>query len=312
MRTNNPFGNPGAYQQRNPFDDIKRFFKNGSMLSKLMAYNIIVWLSIAIIGVFAFLFGSTSAFIDGFITKWFAVPADLSNLAQAPWTLFTYMFLHIDFFHILFNMLWLYWFGSIFTQYLTKRQLLNTYIIGGLAGSALYILAFNIFPAFSDVLPFSRALGASASVMAIVAAISFYVPDYNIQLLFIGRIKLLYFALIYLVMDFLMIKSGNAGGHIAHLGGALYGIAFAMMLRKGKDLGSVMNFQWFRKMFYKPRMQAKPGNNQDARPKTDDEYSYDKAKQQQEIDRILDKIAKSGYSSLTREEKDKLFNVSKK
>ncbi len=311
--TGNPFGTAGNFRQGNPFDEIKRFFKSGSTLSKLIAYNIIIWIAISLVRVLAFFAGSTDfELLNGFILKWFAVPAQFSSLLKAPWTLFTYMFLHIDFLHILVNMLWLYWFGRIFTQYLSKRQLVSTYILGGLAGALLYILLFNIFPVFESSLSLSRALGASASVMAIVAAISFYVPDYNIQLIFLGRIKLLYFALFYFLFDFLMIPSGNAGGHIAHLGGAVYGVLFAMMLRRGTDIGSFFKIEAIKKIFFKPKMKASYTNNENSRAKTDEEYNYNKAKQQEEIDRILDKIAKSGYSSLSREEKDKLFNVSKK
>ena len=144
-----------------------------------------------------------------------------------PWTLLTYMFTHFDFLHIIFNMLWLYWFGGLFLNFFSERQLGGLYVIGGLAGALLYIVSYNFFPYFSNVAAHSTLMGASASVMAIVFAVSFYKKDMEISLLLIGRIKLIYLALFTLGIDLLAITSDNAGGHIAHIGGALAGILYA-------------------------------------------------------------------------------------
>jgi len=163
-------------------DELKQSFKSGNTLIKLLYINIAVFLAVKIIGVIFFLLSAEQTFS---IANWLAVPADFSNLILKPWTIFTYMFLHVDFFHILFNMLWLYWFGVLFLSYFDEKKLLSLYLTGGLAGAALYILAFNIFPAFSEVLPVSFALGASASVIAIVIAVSVYAPDHTIHLLFL-------------------------------------------------------------------------------------------------------------------------------
>ncbi len=148
-------------------DEVKETFKHGSMLTKLIYINLAVFLAVKILdGIFGlFVVGSTNT-----IVEWLAVPADVKQLIYKPWTVFTYMFLHQGFLHILFNMLWLFWFGKIFLEYLTGKQLLNVYLLGGLAGAALFILAFNLFPAFSQVIPVSVALGASAAVLAIVIA----------------------------------------------------------------------------------------------------------------------------------------------
>ena len=188
---------------KNPADDIRRFFGQRSMLSILILINIGVWLLVKITSVFFFLYlHPENASADEWFLHILAVPAFLPLLVKVPWTPLTYMFLHFDFWHILFNMLWLFWFGKIFLEYLNPKQLFQTYIAGGLTGAVFYIAAFNFFPVFNTTLPLSYALGASASVMAIVTAISFYVPNYTIQLLFIGRVKIIYLALILFIFDF--------------------------------------------------------------------------------------------------------------
>jgi len=286
-------------------DEIKQSFKSGNNLIKLLYINIAVFLAVKIVGVIFFLLSAEQTFS---IANWFAVPADFSNLIFKPWTIFTYMFLHIDFFHILFNMLWFYWFGMIFLSYFDEKKLLSLYLVGGLAGAALYILAFNIFPVFSNVLPDSLALGASASVIAIVIAVSVYAPDHTIHLLFFGPVKLKYIAIVTIAIDIISIASSNAGGHIAHLGGALYGYLFVQQYKKGKNINKGFD-RFMDKLFtlFKPKPKIKVTYK---RPMTDIEYNKEKVNKQKEVDRILDKIAKSGYDSLTKKEKEILFKNS--
>ena len=286
-------------------DELKQSFKSGNTLIKLLYINIAVFLAVKIIGVIFFLLSAEQTFS---IANWLAVPADFSNLILKPWTIFTYMFLHVDFFHILFNMLWLYWFGVLFLSYFDEKKLLSLYLTGGLAGAALYILAFNIFPAFSEVLPVSFALGASASVIAIVIAVSVYAPDHTIHLLFLGPVKLKYIALVTIAIDVLSIASSNAGGHIAHLGGALYGYLFVQQYKKGKNINKGFD-RFMDKLFslFKPKPKFKVTYK---RPMTDIEYNKEKIKKQKDVDQILDKIAKSGYDSLTKKEKEILFKNS--
>ncbi|MFO7844030.1 MAG: rhomboid family intramembrane serine protease [Bacteroidales bacterium] len=286
-------------------DEIKQSFKSGSTLIKLLYINIAVFLAVKIVSVIFFLLSAEQTFS---IAHWFAVPADFSNLISKPWTIFTYMFLHVGFIHILFNMLWLYWFGIIFLSYFDEKKLLSLYLTGGLAGAALYILAFNIFPVFTDILPVSFALGASASVIAIVIAVSVYAPEHTIHLMFFGPVKLKYIAIITIVVDILSIASSNAGGHIAHLGGALYGYLFVQQYKKGKNINRGFD-RFMDKLFtmFKPKPKIKVTYK---RPMTDIEYNKQKAKKQEEIDRILDKIAKTGYDSLTKKEKEILFKNS--
>ncbi len=191
------------------FDEIKESFRSGTVLTKLIYINIAVFVAVKVIQVVLFLFsaGADKAF---FLIDWLAVPADISSLLSRPWTVISYMFLHETFLHILFNILWLYWFGRIFLEYLDEKKLLGVYLLGGLAGAALYIFSFNIFPAFSSLVPVSRALGASAAVLAIVISISVYVPNYTIRLLFIGPVKLKYIAAFMIMLDIISIAGSNA------------------------------------------------------------------------------------------------------
>ena len=199
---------------------------------------------------------------------------------------------------------------GLFLNFFNERQLGGLYILGGLAGAILFVLAYNIFPYFQNVASFSYLMGASASVMAIVFAVSFYRKDLEINLFLIGRIKLIYLAIFTLVIDLLAMTSDNAGGHIAHIGGALFGIWFATRIKEGKDLTAPMNrlLDWVvNQGKRKPKMRVTY-----KRPETDYEYNARKHRETVDLDAILDKLKRSGYESLSAEEKKKLFDASKK
>lgn len=308
------------YPQISPFEKMKIFFSKREALPKIILINISIWLIIALIRNLAFLFSSPEAGISGlykhylteYLLSFLALPANVNVFLAKPWTIFSYMFLHFDFLHILFNMLWLYWFGAIFVQYLTQRQFLATYIFGGIVGGLLYMLAYNVFPVFDIVRGNALALGASASVLAIVVAISFYVPNYTINLFIIGPVKIKYIALITILMDLLMINSGNAGGHIAHLGGAIWGFSYVKMLPHfdPSKLFKLFSDESFRKFQETRRQKFKVHHGRKA--VSDEEYNLQKKERQQRIDKILDKISQSGYNSLTKEEKELLFSSSNK
>jgi len=293
----------------NIWEGIKDSFKEGTTLIKLIYINVGIWLAVNIAYIFLFLFSVPDP--SGKILPWLAIPAYLPHLLTHPWTIFTYMFTHQNFLHILFNLLWLYWFGIIFLQYFDQKKLVGVYILGGLSGALLYVLAYNLFPAFHPVLPFSIAIGASASIMAIVIAISVYVPNYSVNIVLIGPVKIKYIALTAFILTTLVDFSTNTGGKIAHLGGALYGYLFTLQYRRGKDITKSLNrfldqvFSWF-----KPRKKKLHVTHR--RPMNDMEYRKQKAYEQKEIDRILDKISKGGYESLTKEEKETLFKMSQK
>lgn len=299
--------NPRSYEMRpGLLSDIKKFLSSGDVFSTIIAINIVVWCVIMLSKVLLLFMGQEVVLAEVFTNKYLGGPAAVSQLIKAPWTVFTYMFVHFDLFHLLFNMLWMFWMGRIFLEYIDKNQLLSLYISGGIGGYFLFFAAYNLIPAFGISLEQARLIGASASVMAIVAAIAFYVPNYSMQLLFIGRIKLIYLALFLFVLDFLMIGSTNAGGHIAHLGGALVGYLYYLAYRKGfRFMGFQRIMLWFRPN--KLKVKGKPVNQM-----KDDEYNMNKAKHQETVDRILEKISKSGYQSLTAEEKELLFRESRK
>ncbi len=287
----------------NIFDRIKNFFLQKNALSRLMLINIVIWLICLFISVFTWLFNVSDI---SFVTKLFAVPADISSLTDKPWSIFTYMFLQQEFWHLFFNMLMLYYGGQIFLQYFTQKQLLLTYIFGGLFGALFFIMSFNIFPVFENMRDSAVALGASASVLSILIAAATYQPEYKLNLFLLGEVKMKWIAIIFVVIDLLSIPKGNSGGHIAHLGGALWGFLYAFMLRKDFDIYMIFKRQ--------PRIKVKSRNtdNHHQRPKTDEQYNAERAQEQQEIDKILDKIAKNGYSSLSEKEKEYLFKQSKK
>jgi membrane associated rhomboid family serine protease len=290
------------------WDDIKLTFRNGSNLTRLIYINIAVFVIITVVAVIGFLLNN-QAIADKSIDL-FSVPASLSALLLRPWTLITYMFTHKDIWHILFNMLWLYWFGKIFLEYLDERKLVAVYLLGGTSGALVYILSFNIFPVFTGVVADSVAIGASASVMAVVIAIAAYVPDYTVQLFLFGRIKIKYMALAIFILTSIMDFSVNSGGKLAHIGGAFFGYFYIMNLRHGRDIGKGFNkiIDFFVTVF-KPRKKLKVTHKKVA---TEYEYNKIKVEHQKHINTILDKISKGGYDSLTKEEKETLFKESQK
>lgn len=286
------------------FEEIKESFKKGSSLTRLIYVNLAVFLIVKIFQVILFLLNADPLSYS-LVIRNLAVPADFSALLRKPWTIITYMFLHEGFLHILFNILWLYWFGRIFLEYLDGKKLVGVYLLGGFSGALVYMIAFNFLPAFESILTASIALGASASVLAIVIAISVYVPNYTIYLLFLGPVKLKYIALVTILIDIISIAGSNAGGHIAHLGGAMFGWYYIQRYKKGKDITKGVSrildtmFTWL-----KPRRNIKVTYK---RTSTDYEYNRQKSQNQQVIDNILEKISRSGYDSLTKEEKELLF-----
>jgi membrane associated rhomboid family serine protease len=310
------------YQNQPVFNPFAKFLRSRSAMLYLIGTNVAVWLFLFMLQLVAFLFNTENATVSAMgyapwvdaVVNWLAVPANLGVLALKPYTLFTYMFLHVEFMHILFNMLWFYWFGKIFLEFLSDRQMVTTYIMGGLGGAFIFILAYNLFPVFAQTLPISVALGASASVMAIVVCISAYVPDYTIPLIFMGPVKIKYIAIVFVVIDIAMIRSGNAGGHFAHIGGAMWGFSYAMMLRKGIDPAKLYSLPWLWKLTKGSWARKSPLKkvHVTSRPLNDETYNQQRALKQKQIDIILEKISRSGYSSLSKEEREFLFKTSNK
>jgi hypothetical protein len=207
-------------------------------------------------------------------------------------------------------MLWLYWFGTIFLEYLDQKKLVAVYLLGGISGAVVYIISFNIFPAFNQAVNDSVAIGASASVLAIVVAIAAYVPDYSVNLFLLGRIRIKYVALAIFILTSVMDFSVNSGGKLAHIGGAMFGYIYTISLRRGNDLGKGLNkIIGFFATVFKPRKKLRVTYKKN---NTDYEYNKDRAEHQEQINKILEKISKGGYDCLTKEEKDLLFRESQK
>lgn len=288
--------------------NVKSNYKSLNMLQKIIVVNAIIYLFVNLGDVVLRLFNFPDGTVTGFLTDWLAVPSSVKSLIYRPWTLITYSFYHENFLHILFNMLWLFFMGRLFTEYLGEKKLLPLYLIGGLCGSLLFISFYNLFPLFSREVDIAVALGASASVLAITIAIATLLPDYEVGLFLPQwRVKLKYIAIALFVIDLLSITGNNAGGNIAHIGGAIFGFIYIKQLKKGRDLTGGLQ-RLIDRITQKKKPSIKVVFRKDS---SDESYHNKKANNQETIDKILDKISRSGYASLTNEEKELLFKASK-
>mgnify|MGYP001107434758 CR=1 FL=1 len=299
------------YHIRHAFDH-----KNNG-LYKIIAINLLAFLVLMVLRVFLTIGGSESTYRA--IISFFMMPAAIPQFLMQPWTIISYMFLHEGFLHIIFNLLFLYWFGLLVQEYLGSRKLVNLYILGGISGGLLYMILYNIAPYFSDRVDGALMLGASAGVYAIVVAAATLRPDTEFQLILIGPVKIKYIAIFYVLVAFANSAGANAGGELAHLGGAALGFIYILQLNKGVDLGKPVQAvgMFFEKLFsQKPnvkvtyRRDREPGRKKTTKS-TSGAVSANRSTQE-EIDRILDKIADKGYDNLTKEEKRKLFDFSNK
>lgn len=285
-------------------DEIKFRFQQNNAITRIIFMNVFVFLFFSVLSVIGFLLNQS--FFAGII-NYFVLPSNLSKFIYQPWSILTYMFLHDGFMHILFNMLWLYWVGSLLQEYLGNTKTYEAYFLGGISGGLLYLLAYNLLPVFASNVSYSFALGASAGVLAVVCAAATLLPDYNFQLLFFGNVKLKYIALISVMLDLISIPQGNAGGHIAHLGGALFGYLFIKLIYANNNLSYRLDalFDGILNLF-KPKPKIK------IQHKTTFMKTTNNARPSQaDVDVILDKISKSGYESLSQAEKETLFKASK-
>lgn len=283
-------------------------------LSKLIIANIAVWFVLEVVQLAGLLSHPPGTAGDVLffnnVLNWVGVPASFAQLTMKPWTIITYMFVHEGFWHLFFNMIWLFWFGKIFMEFMPGRKIYSIYFVGGISGALAFMIAYNVFPVFADSIQNATTIGASASVLAITIATAVLVPAYSVNLMFIGPVKIKYIAIFTVILDVLMIRSGNAGGHFAHLGGALSGMLYVYYFRN--NLSDKLGFTYLKSIRFNP-FGPKPLRkvHSTGRPLTDEEYNRQKALKQQKLDHILDKISRSGYSSLSAEEKEILFNSSK-
>lgn len=286
-------------------DEIKLSYQHGSYLTKLIYINIAIWIIVRLTAVVLLLGGNE----DLTFIEWLSLPASFGQFIARPWTLITYMFLHYELLHILFNLMWLYSFGRIFLEYHPPRKLLSLYIFGGICGGLFFMAAYNFFPYFQHSIDFSQLLGASAAVIAIVIATAVYVPNHVIHLVFIGPVKIKWIALLSVVLYLVNLTGDNAGGNFAHLGGAFWGLVYMTGLKSGYNF-----FAGAERIFDNMFSWTKPKKNLKVEYKAGGyrEYGYNRSKkeQQEEVNRILDKISTSGYESLSPEEKEMLFKMS--
>ena len=288
-------------------NELKSGFNRGNIYIQFIYINVGMFVVTSLLGILWMLFNRDGAFV----LQYLELPAWTERFILQPWSLFTYMFMHAGVLHLLFNMLWLYWFGQMFLSLFSAKHFRGLYLLGGICGGLLYMLAYNVFPYFSDSMYYSYLLGASASVLAIVVATAVRAPEYQVNFMFIGAVRLKYVALFMVLTDLMFMTSGNAGGHIAHLGGALAGWWFASGSSRGHDatawINKCLDGLTIRRKPKRPKMEVHYGDKA-----KDYDYNARKKQQSEEVDRILDKLKKSGYNSLTTEEKKRLFDASKK
>lgn len=281
-------------QRQRTGSQLSEFLKSGSLLSVLIIVNVAVWIVSLFFPLVDYLYtlpsGSAS---DGWF-GWFALSSQWTDFLRHPWTMLTYMFLHDGFWHILFNMVMLYFGGVMCCRYLGSKRFGWIYFLSGIFGALLYLVVYNMFPV--GQLHSSVLVGASAAVLGVFIAVSVYVPNQEVSLWLVRvfPVKIKYVAIAFVIIDLLSIPASNAGGHIAHLGGALFGWLYVLVMRG--NVSKILRSKPF-----------KEKSKSSGRPVTDDEYNRRRAAEQKRVDAILDKISRSGYENLTKEEKEFLF-----
>lgn len=294
-------------------NDIKMEYRMGGIVQRIIFWNIGLFiLPLILFGILS-LSGTHLPAFDWRISNgqdWFSLSSNPEYLIWKPWSLFTYAFLHGGVGHIFFNMLMLFFAGRLFLTFFTQKQFFGLYVLSSIFAGLLYILSYNVLPVFAG--QNSYMVGASASIMAILFGAAAYAPMYQVRLLLIGTVKLWHIAALYLALDLIYISAENSGGHIAHIGGALSGYLYIVLLKSGTDLSKGISaiIDFFVNLF-KPK-KATPFKKVHKNPQPQQRpAAKTKDLTQKQIDDILDKISKSGYDSLTKDEKDFLFKVGK-
>lgn len=281
------------------WEDLKLQFKMGDVTTKLIFWNIGIFL-LSLVFFYQFKFGYFN------YPEWLFLSSSVSHSLTHPWTLLTYAFLHATFFHLLFNMIILNFSGRMFLTFFTQKQLVGLYILAAIFAALAFIGGYAIMGESSSM------VGASGAIMAVLMATATYAPNMQLRLLLIGNIKLWHFATFIIVIDLMFILVENTGGHIAHLAGAFFGFLYIKLLQNGTDLSKPVTA--FVHLFSRNRSKnqfKKVYKNHNRQPEKTVSKVVTKDKTQQQIDEILDKISRSGYDSLTKEEKDFLFRAGK-
>jgi membrane associated rhomboid family serine protease len=298
--------------EQNLFDSIKNTYRFGGMTIRLIFINATLFLLIQILSVIIRLMMADNSLLSVFLNSVFTLNTDLQAFIFMPWGLVTSIFAHFSLWHFLLNMLFLYFSGRMFEQLFDAKRLWYTYLFGGIAGGVLEIIAHAVFPALQNTQ--IVIVGASGSIMAIFMTLAFYRPNLNVMLFGIFPIRLIFLALFFLLSDLISLGTNDGVAHFAHLGGAIFGALSIRNIASKNNIMVVLQ-NWgdaivksISSLFKSSPKKPKRSN---PRMKTDEEYNLEKKSKQEKIDQILDKISKSGYESLTRQEKDFLFNQSK-
>lgn len=284
---------------KNIIEKIQYRFNSANIVEQIIYINVALFLLTYLINSFSFLMNLG----DSVIFDWFSLPADFENFISKPWTIITYGFLHGGFLHILFNLIVLFYFGNLFLDFFSKKEFLIYYLSGIIAGGIIFMLSYTYFPALKN--DHSYLVGASAGVTSILVGIASKIPSYSLHFRFIGAIKLWYIAVGFILLDIVQIPISNTGGHLAHLGGALIGFILTNQFYDGKNTTGL-----FSNIFKTDKQ--KPLKTVYKKRKSTTNSRINNDAQQLKIDQILDKISKSGYETLTKDEKEFLFSVGKK
>lgn len=275
----------------NILDTLKYRFKNSGIVEQLIYVNLAIYLLVCILNILGFLFRLNT----NLIVEWFSLPANFDDFLLKPWTIISYGFIHTSFIHIVSNLFALFYIGHLFKEYFTSKQVLIFYVLGTLFGGIIFIASYNFFPALQQVADNSILLGASAGISAIFVGSATYIPNYELKIPLIGYVKLWKLAAIWVAVDILQIPVSNAGGHLAHIGGALFGFLYVIKLTN-------------KKLFIKKEKPLKTVYKSAKKPVS---KVPEKNINEQKVNVILDKISKFGYDTLTQKEKEFLFKQGK-
>jgi membrane associated rhomboid family serine protease len=282
------------------FSSFKQnFTKQDNGLIQLILINVVVFVFMGIVYVISTMSGNEAWF--NFLNLNISLPSNFNTFITKPWTLISYFFAHsMSPFHILFNMLFLFWFGKLIHEYIGNRRLINIYLLGGIVGGIVYLLLYNFVPYFEGMKNGSILIGASGAVYAVATAAATLLPHYSFHLIFLGPVRIAFIVAFFIFVSFLSSVGANAGGNLCHLGGALLGFIYIKQLQSGRDLGKPIN--WIAKFIRNRRSNLKVSYRQKENPTISEK----------DIDAILDKINRTGYASLTKDEKEKLYKASQK
>ena len=285
----------------NLWDNLRYRIATFSIAEKIILINVLCFVLPMLLNTIFFLLKIPS----GVYMNWLQLSPKFDTFITRPWTLISYSFIHSGFFHLLWNMLLLFYSGRLLLNLFSDKIFINNYFLGVIAGGIIFVLSYSLFPVFKGTYP--PMIGASAGVMSVFIFICTYTPEQEIRVLFFN-VKLKYIGIVFFFFDVIQIPYGNAGGHLAHIGGALLGFSYARQLVNGRDIGSGFEQVW-QYLFIKKQLKTVY--------KSPNKERFNKANKngdnsQIKIDAILDKISKSGYDSLSKEEKDYLFEAGKK